>query len=66
MPFAATESYLTTHIHLAADVVLASIAEAIFAPFVSFEEPSGPTCLQWFMLQSAQGVLSGMQRGGEH
>lgn len=45
LPFATTEPYLITHAHLAADAVLASLARAIFTPFVSFEEPSGPAGL---------------------
>lgn len=45
LPFATTDPYLITHAHLAADAVLASLARAIFTPFVSFEEPSGPAGL---------------------
>lgn len=46
LPFATTDTYLITHAHLAADAVLASLVQAIFTPFVSFEEPSGPAGLQ--------------------
>lgn len=45
LPFATTDPYLITHAHLAADAVLASLVRAIFTPFVSFEEPSGPAGL---------------------
>lgn len=45
LPFATAEPYLITHTHLAADAVLASLVRAIFTPFVSFEEPSGPAGL---------------------
>lgn len=45
LPFATTDPYLITHAHLAADAVLASLVQAIFTPFVSFEEPSGPAGL---------------------
>lgn len=46
LPFAATDPYLITHAHLAADAVLVSSARAIFTPFVSFEEPIGHAGLQ--------------------
>lgn len=45
LPFTAAAPYLTTHVHLAADAVHASFAQAIFTPFVSFEEPSGHASL---------------------
>lgn len=45
LPFATTDPYQITHAHLAADAVLASLVRAIFTPFVSFEEPSGPAGL---------------------
>lgn len=45
LPFATTDPDLITHAHLAADAVLASLVRAIFTPFVSFEEPSGPASL---------------------
>lgn len=55
LPFAATDTYLITHAHLAADAVLASLVQAIFTPFVSFEEPSGPAGLQWFTISRRTG-----------
>lgn len=36
------QTLIRSHAHLAADAVLASLVGAIFTPFVSFEEPSGP------------------------
>lgn len=55
LPFATTDPYLITHAHLAADAVLASLVGAIFTPFVSFEEPSGPAGLQWFTVSGRTG-----------
>lgn len=45
LPFATADPYQITHAHLAADAVLASLVRAIFTPFVTFEEPSGPAGL---------------------